>query len=64
MAGENTHHYVNNNPRTGHRPHLMPAAEIRLAFIGVGWVGKLRQTKPYAKKSLLFERCSDNTGAA
>jgi hypothetical protein len=42
----------------------MKAEDIRAEFVKVGWVGRLRERKPWVKRTLLFERCSNNTGAA
>lgn len=33
------HQYVSRS-KSAHKPHSMPAAEIRLAFIAVGWIGE------------------------
>ena len=34
--------YATGRARRNQRFHTMPASEIRLAFIAIGWVGQLR----------------------
>lgn len=47
------HQYVYGVSRSAHKPHSMPAAEIRLLFIAVGWVGE-RKIQPPTLKAVPF----------
>ena len=47
------HQYVYGVSRASHKPHNMPADEIRRLFIAVGWIGE-RKTKPILLRAVPF----------
>jgi hypothetical protein len=40
----------------GSKPHNMPAAEIRLLFIAVGWIGERKAKPPTLRMLPVFDR--------
>ena len=49
------HQYVYGVSRASHKPHNMPAAEIRLLFIAVGWIGERKILPARLKLAPFFD---------
>lgn len=48
------HQYVS-RPKGVHKPHSMPAAEIRLMYIKVGWIGERKVEPPALRLAPFFD---------
>jgi len=50
------HQYVYGVSRASHKPHSMPADEIRLLFIAVGWIGERKVKLPQLRMLPVFDK--------